>query len=196
MQHAENTTNNNITSKLKVGTFTYQQLCELLDWSYYSNGTTKEKGKQLLELQRHCLFEKVGNTSNQRIHILKVYDKPTTDTVFYRPTKGDLYGNHPQVLIPKHLLDKGTMICYAVRYGNQVYIGSTYDIRKRINNHFKGYSNEHTYNMLKRGGTIELLEVITTTEEDLRQREVEYIKEYSLTGAYIMVNNQHAKNVA
>lgn len=182
---------NSIIKKLEKGTYTYLQLCELFGWTYYSNGVTGIKGKQLLELQRHCLFEEVGNTNDKRYHILEVYDKPTTDTVFYEP-KVD-YANHPQVLVDSQLLKNGTMLVYKVQYGNMIYIGSTLKPRQRICCHFNGHVNEHTYNMLKRGGTFEVLEVITTTEEDLRAREIEYIQEYKLCGAYILINNVHAK---
>lgn len=192
MKQAE-TKKNNIIEKLEQGTYTYQQLCELFGWAYYRNGVTGIKGKQLLELQRHCLFEEVGNTTDKRYHILEVYDKPTTDTVFYEPNSNDIYANHPQVLIDSQLLNHGTMIIYKIQYGNMIYIGSTKSPRKRISNHFKGHANEHTYSMLKRGGTFEVLEVITTSEEDLRAREIEYIQEYKLCGAYIVINNQHAK---
>lgn len=171
---------------MSVGTFTYQELCDLLEWS----NKTIAKPKQFLELQRHCLFQVVGKTKFQRIHILKVYDQPTTNEVFYYPN-GDIYANHPQVLIPKHLLDYGNMIVYCVRYGNQIYVGSTTRPRKRVGEHFRGEANDITYSMLQRGGTFELLEHITTTEEELRKREAEYIKEYVLTGAYVVINDRH-----
>ena len=101
------------------------------------------------------------------------------------------------MLIPKNLLHYGVKIVYKIQYGNEVYIGSSYDIMKRISNHFNGHVNEHTVSMLKRGGTIELLEHITTTEEDLRTREIEYIKEYVACGLYKVHNEAHAKvNVA
>ena len=125
---------------------------------------------------------------------LKVYDKPTTDEVFYRPNNA-IYRNHEQVLIPKHLLHYGVKIVYKIQYGNEVYIGSSYDIMKRISNHFNGHVNPHTQSMLRRGGTFEMLEHITTTEEDLRAREIEYIKEYKACEIFIVHNEQHTKDV-
>lgn len=177
---------NTIKSKLSVGTYSYNQLCELLEWCNH----TSSKHNQLLELQRHCLYQVVGKTKHQRIHILKIYDEPTTEKQLYYPN-GDVYGNHPQVLIPKHLLEVGVKIIYKIQYGTQVYIGSSLNIRSRIKNHFKGYANDMTYSMLKRGATFELLEVVHGTEDDLRQREKEYIKEYVSTGMFIVINDRH-----
>jgi predicted GIY-YIG superfamily endonuclease len=178
--------NNTIALKLETGTFTWQQLCNKFEWSY----NTSAKPNQLLELQRHCLYEVVGAGKGQRFHIIKVYDQPTTDKPFYLPY-GDIYGNHQQVLVPKHLLDYSSMIIYRIVYGNQVYIGSTTRPRNRISEHFNGSANDMTYSMLQRGATFELLEHVTTSEEDLRQREAEYIKEYAATGVYVVINDRH-----
>lgn len=183
-----------IKNKLNVkeGTYTtYRQLCQMLEWCY--NGNMAVRANQLLELQRHCLIQETGAKKNRRYHILKVYDQPTTDEVFYRPNN-EVYRNHQQALIPKHLLHYGVKIVYKIQYGNEVYIGSTFDVMKRISNHFNGYVNEHTESMLKRGGTFELLEYITTTEEDLRAREVDYIKEYVACGLYKLHNEAHTKD--
>ena len=49
--------------------------------------------------------------------------------------------------------------------------------------------------MLNRGGTFEMLEHITTTKEDLRAREIEYIKEYKAREIFIVHNEQHTKDV-
>lgn len=190
MQQKNVEINQTIISRLEVGTYTYAQLMELLGWAI--NGNMKTRANQMLELQRHCLFEVVGKNRHQRYHILKVYDKPTTQEVFYRPNN-EVYSIHPQVLVPSHLLENGSMIVYKIQCGNQVYIGSTKNPRNRISNHFNGYVNEHTYHMLQRGGTFEVLEHITTNEEDLRAREVEYIKEYKLCGVFAIINNKHAK---
>ena len=62
-----------------------------------------------------------------------------------------------------------------------------YDIRKGISGYFNAYS------MLKRGGTFELLRHIKTTQEDLRTREADYMKEYNSYCAYIIINNQYDK---
>ncbi len=186
----EQSNKNTIISRLKVGTYTYSQLMELVEWCNH-NKNPHLKASQMLELQRHCLYEVVGKNKWQRYHILEVYDKPTTDTVFYEPRVD--YANHPQVLVPSRLLENGSMIIYKIQFGNMVYIGSTMKPRGRISKHFNGHVNEHTYHMLQRGGTFELLEHITTTEEDLRAREIEYIKEYKACGMFIVINNQHAK---
>lgn len=175
---------------LKEGTYTYKQLMDMVGWCY--NGNMTARANQFLELQRHCLMQEAGVKKNRRYHILKVYDKPTTDEVFYRPNNA-IYRNHDQVLIPKNLLHYGAKIVYKIQYGNEVYIGSTFDINQRLSQHFNGYVNKHTEWMLKRGGTFELLEHITTTEEDLRAREVDYIKEFVACGLYTVHNEIHAK---
>lgn len=184
------TINTGLKLNLKEGTYTYVQLMELTGWCY--NTLPATRAKQLLELQRHCLIQKVGKGRATRYHIIKVYDTPTTQDVFYRPNR-ELYSNLAQVLIPRELLKYGEMIVYKVQFGNQVYIGSTFDIMTRLSQHFNNHVNEHTYHMLKRGGTFEMLEHITTTEEDLRAREIEYIKEYKACGVFTVINNQHAK---
>lgn len=176
---------------LQVGTYTYRELMEMVGWCV--NGTTMTKENQLLELQRHCLIQKVGKGSGTRYHIIKVYDTPTTKEVFYRPNN-EVYSNHEQVLIPRELLKYGEMIVYKVQFGNQVYIGSTFDINQRLSQHFNGYVNPHTEDMLKRGGTFEMLEHVTTSEEDLRAREIEYIKEYKACRVFVVINNQHAND--
>lgn len=183
-----------ITSKLnlKEGTYTYRQLMDMVGWCY--NGNMGARQNQLLELQRHCLMQMVGRGKSTRYHILKVYAKPTTDEVFYRPNNA-IYRNHEQVLIPKHLLRYGVKVVYKIQYGNEVYIGSSYDIMKRISNHFNGHVNPYTKSMLNRGGTFEMLEHITTTKEDLRAREIEYIKEYKACEIFIVHNEQHTKDV-
>lgn len=183
-----------ITNKLNlaVGTYTYRQLMDMVGWKF--NTSPAPRANQFLELQRHCLMQVVGEKKNRRYHILKVYDKPTTDEVFYRPSNA-IYRNHEQVLIPKNLLHYGVKIVYKIQYGNEVYIGSTFDINGRLSQHFNGHVNEHTESMLKRGGTFELLEHITTTEEDLRAREIEYIKEYVACGLYKVHNEAHTKDV-
>jgi len=160
-----------------------------LEWCNH-NKNQDIKAKQLLELQRHCLFEVVGGKKYQRIHILKVYEEPTTDKPLYYPNN-DIYGNHDQVLIPQHLLVDGKLLIYKVQYGNVVYIGSTKLPRQRISQHFRGFVNKHTYEMLQKGGTFELIEVVNGTEEQLRAKETEYIKEYVSTGVYIVINEKH-----
>lgn len=190
MQQKNVETNQTIISRLEVGTYTYAQLMEIVEWCNH-NKNPHLKASQMLELQKYCLYQVVGKNRHQRYHILKVYDKPTTQEVFYEPRVD--YANYPQVLVPSHLLENGSMIVYKIQCGNQVYIGSTMKPKQRISSHFNGYVNEHTYNMLKRGGTFEVLEHITTNEEDLRTREVEYIKEYKLCGVFAIINNQHAK---
>lgn len=157
----------------------------MLGWS----NNTVAKSKQQLELQKYCLYEIVGAGNKTRYHIIKVYDQPTTEEMIY--IQRDIYDNHPQVLIPPHLLKYGNMIIYRIVYGNQIYIGSTFDIRSRISKHFTGAANDLTYSMLQRGATFELLEHVTTTEEDLRSKEVDYIKEYASTGMYIVINDRH-----
>ena len=182
--------NSNVKLNLIEGTYTYRELMQMTGWCY--NGNMGARQNQLLELQRHCLIQVAGERNTTRYNILKVYDKPTTDEVFYRPNNA-IYRNHEQVLIPKHLLHYGVKIVYRIQYGNEVYIGSSYDIMKRISNHFNGHVNPHTQSMLRRGGTFEMLEHITTTEEDLRAREIDYIKEYIACGLYTVRNEQHAK---
>ena len=177
---------------LQVGTYTYKGLMDMVGWKF--NTSPICRANQFLELQRHCLMQVVGKTKFTRYHILKVYDKPTTDEVCYRPNN-EIYRNHEQVLIPKHLLHYGVKIVYKIQYGNEVYIGSTFDVNQRISQHFNGYVNPHTESMLKRGGTFEMLEHITTTEEDLRAREIEYIKEYKACEIFIVHNEQHTKDV-
>ena len=187
----EQSNKNTIISRLKVGTYTYSQLMELVEWCNH-NKNPHLKASQMLELQRHCLYEVVGKNKWQRYHILEVYDKPTTDTVFYRPRVD--YANHPQVLVPSHLLEYGTMLVYKIQFGIEVYIGSTKNPRQRISSHFNGHNhNPHTQVMLNYGATFEVLEHITTNENDLRAREVEYIKEYKECKAFVMINNAHAK---
>ena len=158
----------------------------MLGWVY----ATSSRRNQLLELQRHALIEVVGKGSHKRIHILKVYDQPATTEIFYRPNN-EVYSCHEQVLVPKHLLDEGNMIVYKIQYGNEVYIGSTKRPRFRISEHFNGHANDMTYDILCKGATFELLEVVNGTEEQLRQREREYIEEYSSSGLYVVINERH-----
>ena len=54
-----------------------------------------------------------------------------------------IYRNHEQVLIPSTYYITAKIV-YKIQYGNEVYIGSSYDIMKRISNHFNGHVNPHT----------------------------------------------------
>ena len=164
---------------------------DMVGWKYACTGSARRR--QRLELQKYCILDVVGKNRYQRYHVLEVFEKPTTNAVFYRPNN-EKYTCHEQVFVPRNLMDDGNMIVYKIQYGLEVYIGSTKRPRRRISEHFNGHNhNPHTQFMLQRGGTFEVLEHITTTEDDLRLKEQEYIKEYSMTGMFIMINNAHAK---
>ena len=170
-------------SKLKKGMIikNYKELCGLLDMRATSgNG----KINQLNELKLYCEYHKDGN----KFVIDEVYNNPTITT-----TPPKKYKDVKEFNIEYELKDNYGV--YYILQGDNIYIGSTYTTyRQRFIRHNTG-AMKHTYNMLKNGGTFNILHDMTgiLDKKLIRMVENEYI-EYFKNNSYFNLINKRVNN--
>lgn len=166
----------------------YKVLCRLLG---QETTTGKAKQYQLKNFERYFAWEKAG----QKFTIVDIYDTPLekidlrklgNNTGHYKTYNGtynvDAKYNHA----------KGV---YKIQLDNDVYIGSTImGFRKRYIDHSENYQNmmDHTQRLLQNGGVFEILWIApdNTSENDIRQKEQEYINQYKENEKLHIINKK------
>ena len=152
-----------------------------MGWKYYKGGNAKKK--QLEDLERYCIYHKEGN-------------KFVVDYVFLEPIttiKEHKKKNYPQLKLNKEEWENKGI--YAIKLGNQIYIGSTTrGFKQRFREHLYGTldSMKHTQELLKQGGEFFILHDMNDIEdiELIRQIEEEYILFYTHETDYDVVNRR------
>ena len=177
-------------SNLSIGMVVknYKILCHLLN---QETKTGNSKKYQLENFKRYFEWKKVG----QKFIIVDIHNPPLekidlrklgNSTGHYKTYNGtynvDAKYNHA----------KGV---YKIQLDNDVYIGSTImGFRKRYIDHSENYQNmmDHTQRLLQNGGIFEILWIApdNTSENDIRQKEQEYINQYKENEKLHIINKK------
>ena len=158
----------------------WKEICAVMDWKTIG-GTYKQA--RIKDLDTLCRYHKSGHL----FVIDEVYENKLERIKSRKQYEGlnitrDEYENNG---------------VYKITLGNNIYIGSTIaGFRKRFLIHYHGNDEimEHTYKLIKDGGVFEILEDMTGCDEKtIREREIEYIKQYSNDDKWIVINRKKYK---
>lgn len=174
--------------KLKVGMEikNYRRMCELFGEKIKAGNS---KQAQLLNWKRYFTWDKKGNS----FIITNIYDKPFNKiNGHYKPIKDTNF-----LISEDNSFKTGV---YMIQLENKVYIGSTVvNFKERYKQHKSNYTStmEHTYQMLKDGGTFSILYIATSNDSELNVREKEqfYIEKYSNDENFVIINKRNEKKL-
>ena len=162
------------------------ELCKTL-------GVKKAQGGRNIKLQdkEFARYFECEKTTGHKVKVVKIYDtpKPKTDG---RENNGGNRTKYFLNYLPQEKSNKSIGV-YKIILNNKIYIGSTnVGFRRR----FLQHTNENnliktTYNMLKNGGTFNILEICNgLSEKEIRDKEQYYIDQYKNNKSWIVVNER------
>lgn len=165
----------------------YRRLCEFLGEEYKNGGQSKIC--QINDFKRFFSFDRCGN----KYVITKIYNVPKEKN---DKRCGSIWNNrkYPNLGIYNLTKEQGILKgVYKIQLDNRVYIGSTIvGFRARYRQHSDNAHNmsPHTHALLKEGASFEILWIANEndTEAIIRQKENDYIEQYTNNG-YDMLNS-------
>lgn len=159
----------------------YKKLCEILRIPIQLGGSSKIS--QIKHLQRLGKIEQIKGT--KKYVIKEIYEE-----IIPKPLNKNVL-SVPQCNMSDELFWKSGV--YKIQKNNIIYIGSATKLRRRFLQHYNNSANLHkkTYQLLQEGGVFEVLWILPkdSTQEELRQKEQEYIDLYKRNVNYILLNN-------
>ena len=169
------------TNNLQVGQVlkNYKKFCEILEEPLK---TGNSKMTQLKEWERYFEYHKDG----VKYIIDEIFNTPKASI----NTTDNRYIEHKEFNIEYN--KRNNKGIYYILSGNDIYIGSTINFRHRFRSHFLGDNGrmQITYDLLRNGGTFNILYDMTNIDDTIliRKTESEYIKYFDKSTKYNVIN--------